>query len=342
MNLHSSEFKINLNESTNSALMLNAACQGIIESYIQPSASPWYKIIKEELSEAQAIVKEWRTQGYLYFDQDILAKIIECGQAFMDSRQEILDYFDKLENKLDTDTKAKLLKSMKKLILPIRVIINSINGYENSLKSWGDKMQKIHNKLSLTIDEIQSQAADLHIEIQAINEKINELKKQIIADRKAISKAKEEEKKEKREVIIEIILAPFTGGISLILAGIGVSSIFEAEGKIASMQASISGYQKEITGFQQKNSDDEKKISFLNSITLTTSIVLNDVEEIDSSIDSLKIKWEAFYSEFNGIIDKISKSEQQEEIVISRAWFEAACNEWKVIMPHSESLRSIN
>jgi hypothetical protein len=79
MNFNGNKLKEQLNFSTNAALMLNSACQAIVETYLEPSNSPWFNPVREELSEAQKLVRSWRQEGYLYFDNDILTETANCG-----------------------------------------------------------------------------------------------------------------------------------------------------------------------------------------------------------------------------------------------------------------------
>jgi len=342
MNLNSTELKNNLCISTNSALMLNAACQAIIETYIQPSSSEWYSQIVSELSDAQALVKEWRTQGYLYFDQDIIAEITACGEAFINSQDVILNYFNVLQNQWSADIKNSLTEAFKTLVSPVQAMSNSINNYEVSLQQWGDKVQKVYDKLAQTINDIQAQESDLLAKIAAINASTEQLKNQIEADRQAIIKAQDKEKEGETETILGIILAPFTGGVSLILSCIGVASISEAEGQIATMQATINAYQNHIESLQQELGDDQKKITSLQMISLSASIVLGDIQSINTSLDPLKTIWDVYESALNGIIDKIDKADKLDDIIVCKAWFTAACNEWGEIVHHSASLQNIN
>jgi chromosome segregation ATPase len=138
------------------------------------------------------------------------------------------------------------------------------------------------------------------------------------------------------------MLAPLTGGASLILAGIGVSSISEAEGKIKILQDTINNYQGKISGYQQQMTQDQKEISSLNGILLTADIVLKDIEMIGTALDPLKTNWEAFEKEINDVIEKIGRAENSSDIILQKAWYEAACDEWNAIVPHLESIQNLS
>jgi peptidoglycan hydrolase CwlO-like protein len=196
--------------------------------------------------------------------------------------------------------------------------------------------------MAQTVGEIQEQESQLRTEINAINSNIAELKKQIQADREAIAKAQAEKSKGIKETILGIMLAPLTGGASLILAGIGVSSISEAEGKIKILQDTINNYQGKISGYQQQMTQDQKEISSLNGILLTADIVLKDIEMIGTALDPLKTNWEAFEKEINDVIEKIGRAENSSDIILQKAWYEAACDEWNAIVPHLESIQNLS
>jgi peptidoglycan hydrolase CwlO-like protein len=219
---------------------------------------------------------------------------------------------------------------------------SKIGNYESALTSWGNLVQKVQSKMAQTVGEIQEQESQLRTEINAINSNIAELKKQIQADREAIAKAQAEKSKGIKETILGIMLAPLTGGASLILAGIGVSSISEAEGKIKILQDTINNYQGKISGYQQQMTQDQKEISSLNGILLTADIVLKDIEMIGTALDPLKTNWEAFEKEINDVIEKIGRAENSSDIILQKAWYEAACDEWNAIVPHLESIQNLS
>src|SRR5690606_5618063 len=122
-----------------------------------------------------------------------------------------------------------------------------------------------------------------------INQKITNLQNQIKTDRKAIAKAKEARKKGITETIFGVLLAPFTLGASLILAGIGVASIAEADQKISEMEKSITKYQKSIVDDQVNLTDDQKAVSSLKGLLMGLSSVLSDMNLISESLQVLKV-----------------------------------------------------
>ncbi|OFX22893.1 MAG: hypothetical protein A2041_13100 [Bacteroidetes bacterium GWA2_31_9b] len=325
--------------STNAILMLNASCQGIVESYINPSSSGWYTVIENNLVTAQRLVREWRNSGTVYFNQDILESTINCGQLFIASKNQIINNFDALIVSPDEKIKENLIDSLNDLKNTVDLLYTGITSYEDKLKAWGNKMASAHSNLIFTVKQVQQQEEDIKSEIDAINSIITSIQQQINIDKDAIAKAKAQEKRAKTETIIGIILVPFTGGVSLILAGIGVASIADAEAKISSLNASIQDYQSKIYTDQSKLNDDNKQIVTLQGLTIGTNTVLDDMSRIDDALDSLKTLWQLYSDDMQNIINKITKAELSDDFIVAKAWFNAACIEWESVVPNALILK---
>ena len=234
--------------------------------------------------------------------------------------------------------KAKIVSELQNLAAPISNISIQMKTYSQKLTEFGSKMQVIHSNMESTISKVQAEEATIKYKINEINKKIKNLRKQIKIDREAIAKAKSARKKGIIETIFGVLLAPFTFGTSLILAGIGVASIAEAESDISDMKNSISGYQKSIVGDQTNLSKDQIEVATLKSLLIGTSMTLDDMYLISNSLQVLKVSWHALGTELSQIISKTEKSENAQEAVVGQAWFDAACLEWKTIIPHAENL----
>lgn len=328
-----------VNQSANSMRMLNASCQGIVEAYIQPSQSSWYTVLENELVAAQRLVRGWRISGSLYFDQYVLDTSISCGRNFTNNKNVILQCFDTLISGKDDAVKEKLLGLLHQLAVPISQLNSSITEYEGSLKDFAIKMQASRDSMAKTVKEIQTQEATYQSQIDALNAKITDLQKQIQTDRDAIAKAKSEETKGIVETIFGIIFAPVTGGISLILAGIGVGSIAEAESEITSMTASINNYQGKIQQDLATINDDAKQIAVLQGLIMPVATAIQDADLISSALDGLKVLWQLQADELVDVTNKIIKAENAQDYLIGKAWFSAACTQWEAIHINSQAIK---
>ncbi|RQO32566.1 hypothetical protein DBR32_02930 [Taibaiella sp. KBW10] len=328
-----------INQSANAMQMLNASCQGIVEVYIQPSQSSWYALLETELVTAQRLVRAWRISGSLYFNQYVLNTSIACGQNFTNNEDIINHYFDLLIAGEEDSVKPKLLNLLQQLATPIVQLNSSINEYESNLRDFAIKMQAARDAMAKTVKEIQAEEATYQSQIAAINNKIIDLQKQIQTDREAIAKAKSAETTGIIETIFGIIFVPFTGGLSLILAGIGVGSIAEAEAQISSIQASINNYQDKIQQDMATISDDTRQIAVLQTLIMPVVTAIQDADLISSALDGLKVLWQEQADELQNIADKIEKAETTQYYVVGKAWFTAACAQWKAIHLNAEAIK---
>ena len=262
-----------INESMNNVLLLHSSCQAVIEAEIQEVQSPWYTQLDQELGEAENLVVEWRQSGVLSFQQDVLNAIISCGNTFSSTNGKVVPLFKELEQAFTTDLRDKIVGMLQVLPPPVNGIISMISDYLQKLKGFEMKVEKPHSEMNTTIGQVQAQEAAIQGQINSINSQIQQLNQQVATFRKAIAKAEEQKREARKETIWGIILAPFTGGISLVLVAIGVSSTEAAEQKIDQMQSDISRYQQSIAGFQGNMSEDQRIVATLNGLTMSTGLV---------------------------------------------------------------------
>ncbi len=338
MSFQASKIQEETNLSMNAMLMLNSSCQGLIQSNIEKINTPWYPILSGELKNAEELVIDWRNNGFLYFKSAILNTMTTTGQEFLNNQIVIDDLYDQLNSNYSEALKIKIVSMLQNLAAPITNISGQMETYSQKLTDFGSKMQFIHSNMESTISKVQAEESAIKDQIKEINKKIENLRKQIKIDREAIAKAKSARKKGILETIFGVLLAPFTFGASLILAGIGVASIAEAESDISDMENSITGYQKSIVGDQTNLSKDQIEVATLNSLLLGTGMTLDDMNLISSSLQVLKVSWAALGTELAQIISKTEEAENAQEAIIGQAWFDAACLEWKTIIPHVENL----
>lgn len=337
----STDVQDHMTQSMNAIVMLNASCQAIVENYIAPSNSPWYKQVFAELGEAQDLVRQWRLSGNLYFGQTIVQGTIDCGTTFLASKTQIEALYTKLSQNFSETDKQTLIAELKAVEPKIKSLNTNIASYEESLRSWNIQLEGVHKKLANTIAEIQAQEGDLQADITATNQQIDLMQQTIEKDRKAIAKAKSQRTSGIVETIFGVLLAPVTGGASLILAGIGVGSIVEAEAKVKALESDIKSDTNRIVTDQAHLSDDKKQIVSLKGISSSAELVLSDVEFIEESLDSLRTDWALLEQELGDEISKIEKATTAEEVILSKVWFESACLLWQSVLDYAKSLENL-
>lgn len=325
-------------EATGAMLLLHASNQALIEASIAPSDSPWYAVLNGELGQVEELVVAWRRNGYLYFQQEILAEIISCGQAFLDAQAGIDADFDRLQGGLDPALQGKIAAALTALEAPVAGLTEASAGYGAKLNAYDAALGKPLKAMLDSAAKIQAEAQDIAAEIAAINAKVADLKKQVIADRKAIAKAKAAEKRGVAETIFGIVLAPFTGGVSLILAGIGVGTIADAEKQVKSLESTIATAQSNIAADQTKLTQDQRQIATLGGLTMSVEIAISDVETTTKALDALQVSWDVLAGALKGAASDVEKAATLQDALSAGVMFDAACIAWKEVIAFCESL----
>jgi hypothetical protein len=337
MSLDATRVNEQLSYSTSATANLKLSCQGIIDSHIAPSDSPWYGALNSELQQAKALAQEWQTQYDSTLKSDVLTRVVQCGQAFLAARVGINQLFDQASSDPD-GAKAGLQAALGTLKAQVQIVSATISSYEKGLRGWGQRLNQIHDQMASTIGQIQAQENELQSQIASINSNIASLQSEIINDRNAIAEAESHRSAGIVETIFGIIFAPFTGGLSLILAGIGVSSIAEAQSKVAAMEATINDYQARIISTQQNLTQDQAQLVSLNGLTFSAGIALSDIDVASQMLDEVRTSWDAFFQEMGDVIAKIANAQDAKTIIVQKVWFTAACNEWNLIVTGAQGL----
>jgi hypothetical protein len=339
MSLDATQVNSQLSYSTSATANLRLSCQGILDTHLVSSDSPWYGALNSELQQAKSLAQEWQTQYDATLKTNVLTRVVQCGQAFLTARANINQLFDQASSDPD-GAKAGLQAALGTLKAQVQIISATIASYETGLRGWGQRLNQVHDQMATTIGQIQAQEKDLQSQIDSINSNISTLQAEIVNDRNAIAQAESQRTTGIVETIFGIIFAPITGGLSLILAGIGVSSIAEAQSKVAAMENTINDYQARIISTQQNMNQDQAQIVSLSGLTFSAGIALSDIDVASQMLDTVRTNWDAFFQEVGDVITKIANAQDAKTIIVERAWFTAACNEWDRIVTSTQGLIS--
>lgn len=320
-----------LTTSTSAMENLTAACQGILDTQMAPSPSPWFGALSAELAQAKALATEWQQEHAGRVRSDLLSCILHCGQSFQASRDAVNQLFGLAPQDL-ARAKEGLQAQFEQLEQQTRMISSGVSAYEAGLRDWGQRLEQVHGQLAATVHQVQSEEANLQAQIASLNSTIGAMQAEIIQDRQAIAHAKAERDRGIVKTIFGVLFAPFTGGLSLILAGIGVSSIVEAESKVSAMEQTIASYQSRIIADQQHLNQDQTQLVTLQGLTFSAGIALSDIEFGAQMLDQVRTSWDAFAQEMAGVTAKIVHAETAEAVVVEQAWWGAACREWDLVV----------
>jgi hypothetical protein len=329
MTLNAAQITQQLSSSATAAANLSASCQGILEAHLQAVASPWYANLNTQLRQAQALAGEWRTRFASELQTDVLNCVIHCGKAFGEHRATITNLFSSTGSDF-VGVRAQLVTELSGLLASTQMIVRTTANYEAQLRDWGQRLSTVQASLGKTVAQIQAQAGDLQAQIVATNLAIGAVTTEVVRDRKAIAEAQSQNTSGIVETVFGIVFAPFTGGLSLVLAGIGVSSIVEAQSKVNALESTIKSYQDRIVAAQQTLTQDQAQLVTLSGLLVSGNIALSDVQVSSQMLDQVRTSWDVFFREMNGIVSKISNAQNASAWIVENAWFSAACNEWDV------------
>ncbi|WP_122412943.1 alpha-pore-forming cytotoxin subunit MakE [Pseudomonas viridiflava] len=342
MTFDASQTKQQISNSIGTMLLLNASCQAVIEASIAPSSSPWYPILDHELGQAENLVVGWRQNGYLYFQQHILSQIYACAQAFLAAKPSLDNLFEQLLGQFESPLQTEIVTSLNMLEAPVQAMINAINAYTVKLTAFNTLLAEPYASMNKSVAQIQAQEADIQEQISSINAQIVQLQQQVQTDRQAIASAEARENSGIVETIFGVLLTPVTGGLSLVIAGIGIASIAQAQEQISSLQTTISQYQSTISGDQQNLSSDQQQVATLGGLAISLSLILNDVTNMSTALGALNTSWDVLSGELGGAAASVSRAQNVQQAIVAQVWFDAACNTWQAIANFVKTMQANN
>ncbi|MDR0281249.1 MAG: hypothetical protein LBJ37_25580 [Paucimonas sp.] len=331
-----------LSDSIGTMLLLDSSCQALIEASIAPSDSPWYPVLDQELGQAENLVVGWRQNGYLYFQNQILAQTAACAQAFLAAQPGLDQAFAQLQTQFDSSLQASIVAQLNALEAPVQGMIDSIDAYTDKLGTFNSQLAVPYAAMNQSVAQIQAQEADIQAQINSINTQIAALQQQVQTDRQAIAQAQAQKTSGVVETIFGVLLTPLTGGLSLVLAGIGVASIAEAQAQISSLQNTISQYQGTIASDQQDLDSDQQQVATLGGLSMSLSLVIGDVTAMTTALGALDVSWGVLSGELGNAAGDVAQAADAQQAIVAQVWFDAACNSWQAILEFVQTMQANN
>ncbi|HCN46834.1 MAG TPA: hypothetical protein DIT18_15240 [Pseudomonas sp.] len=331
-----------LSDSIGTMLLLDSSCQALIEASIAPSDSSWYPVLDQELGQAENLVVGWRQNGYLYFQEQILAQTAACAQAFLAAQTALDSSFAQLQTQFDPALQASIVAQLNALDAPVQGMIEAIDTYTDKLGTFNDQLAVPYASMNSSVAQIQAQEADIQAQINSINTQITALQQQVQTDRQAIAKAQAERTSGIVETVFGVLLTPLTAGASLILAGIGVASIAQGEAQITSLQNTISQYQGTIASDQQSLTSDQQQVAALGGLSMSLSLVITDVTDMTTALGALDTSWNVLSGELGTAASDVGLAENAQQALVAQVWFDAACSTWQSILGFVQNMQANN
>lgn len=326
--------------SLSAMVLLNSSCQGVVETCISETtgAEQWYDKVQSGLNAVQKLVRDWRLSGNLYFNQTLVDAVVNTANAFVQAKAQADNYFGQLDNGFNATVQNELIALVNGISTAVGAFGQSARQYSTALNNWAQQVGGAQQNLNQVVSDIQAQEAQLQADIALVNQQIADMEEQIKTCREAISKARSEEKKGIFETVFGVVFAPFTGGLSLILAGIGVSSIVEAEQAVSSLEDSIKKSQAKIVSDQSELSDDQRQVLCLKALLLSVGTVSNDCTWITTALEALQTTVGSIQQETDGVAEKLSAATTTEQLILEKVWFDSAFDEWQDILDTAQTL----
>ena len=184
--------------------------------------------------------------------------------------------------------------------------------------------------MTYTVAGIQAGASHLTDEIRTTNRLMAELAEEVRQDKKIIAKARTRRDKD----IIHTIFGFLLGGPNAIIAGMGVSSIAEAEGKVRELENKIKDYQHRLAEDWKNIAQDQAQLVSLNALTLPARNTLDDVEILAKTLENISTGWNTFAEELDDCITRVSCARSSEDITATKTWFTATGEQWQQIQQY--------
>jgi len=330
-----------VNQSVSAMALLGSSCQALIETSIAPSTSPWYGVLDQELGTVENLVVGWRQSGFLYFQQEIVQQVGGCGQAFLAAQGGIDAQFAQLEETFTQALLVEIAAELTQLEAPVNAMVAAIASYSARLKTFEAALEAPSQAMAQTIAQVQQQEQDIQSEIDGINSQLATLNQQLATDRAAIAKAEAKRTSGIFETIFGVLLVPVTGGASLVLAGIGVASLVEAQEAVAHLEDEISSYQQQVVGDTSQLSTDQQQVATLQGLVLSTNVARSDIAQLFSALDALRVTWDVLLGELQNAAATVSKAESCQDALVAGVFFDGACNSWQQILDLTGALAGI-
>lgn len=314
-----------------------AACHGILDTELRETGGDWYGPVNDALSQVKGLAQRWLTDYATMFRGTVLTDLRTQARAVTAMQPSVQSAFEALEANPDGD-KTPVTDLLNRMKDAVEAVGQPIASYERTLQAWGNDLRPAQDNLNRVIGQVQDDAAHLQSQIAAINNQIGMLQGEIQKGRKAIDDAQSKRTSGIIETIFGVILAPVTLGTSLILAGVGVASIVEAESQIHAMEDQIRTHEAEIHDLTRDLDADQAQIVTLQGLLLPAQGASDSVALIEQRLVDMRATLDGFTGEVSEVVGDIDRATTAHSIVVAASWADAAFNEWAKVIDGLDTL----
>jgi hypothetical protein len=324
--------------------LITQASHGVLNTtFVAPPTKPsWFDDLSAKLDAAKANATDWVDNIAPGITGGVPVQVINYGntyKAMTAAIQKIADQYPDAQGADDPHVK-EVLALVAALQKEVTKIITNAQGMSDTLKTWGDKMQKSHDDLSSGAANIQSAETDLQADIDKMNHAIDTLNSSISAENKAIAASAIGIGVGLLLTVVGIALAPETGGTSLLVAGTGALLIVGGAVTWGVMQHKINEQYSEIAKDQNELNADQAQMVALKGLATSTSQAVDYINTCTTALSEFRTSWTVFQDELQSVSDNLSQAEDPQNLstVVQAAFTQVAANDWADATQFAQSL----
>lgn len=322
--------------------LVTSACHSVLNTNFTPlTPKPdWYDALSSELDVAKVLSQQWIDDLAPKMTSSIPTHVLNYSPTYKAMTDQILELINKDPTAKGKDNKTvqQVFALIDALQASVDDIIKDVLSTEQSLKDWGDKMQKAHDDLYNGAANIQKAEVDIQSDINKMNAAITSLRSMIDAENKAIAYSGIAIGVGLFALVAGIALAFVTFGAGLVVAGIGVAGIVGGAVTWGVMQAKINSQMDEIAKDQKELTDDNRQLVALQGLSLSANMAVSSIETATNALSEVRTMWATFKGELQGVVDKLNKADEELYMVVNKGYIIAAQSEWDLAIEFAQQL----
>jgi hypothetical protein len=314
--------------------LITMACHGVVNTlFTAPSPKPdWFDDLDAKLTDAKNVANEWINTLGPKVTSGIPLQVINYGPTYdaVSQQIQVLVKANPTASGKDDPTVIQIKELVSLALVPgVETVIKDVDTTSDELEAWGKKLQAAHDALATGATSIQALETTLESDIKKITNAIKNLNTTIDGENKAIAYSAAAIGIGVFALIVEVALAPETGGASLLVGGaIGVAGIVGGAATWGVMQGKINKQFDEIAKDQQQMDDDNRQIIALQGLAMASNGAVSNLSLASSSLSKLRTQWAVFQGELNGVVAKLEKAEESISVIVQGVFTTAAQAEW--------------
>ena len=323
--------------------IVTTSCHGVLNTvFVAPSPKPdWFDSLSGNLDAAKVLSNQWIDDIAPQMTASIPGHVIDYGTTYDAVTDEIIDLLEAHPHATrtsDPDVFDELSQLIQALHDSVSSNITDIEGTQDQLKEWGDKMQTAHDDLFNGAANIQKLETSLQNDIDKMNNAIANLQSEIDGENKAIAAGAAAIGIGLLALVAGIALAPVTGGASLIVAGIGGAAVIGGAVDWGVMQSKINSQFNEIANDQAELADDQRQLVALQGLSLAANSAISSIATATQALSDVKTLWTTFENELKGTMNNLDKADTAVSAILSEVDVKAAKKEWGLAVDFAQQL----